>query len=202
MTAGIADYQKDPDFCVESAACKILSMETTRFIKESSQSILGASTYLSDNATTQILNDIEGLGWWESSEDLNKLYVGLVSLRYAVENRSTDNAWLQFLDSEIKEKLNISEIIKNMLPKKESELSIPSLPFSSSDVGDPKLKNDINEKLITMSHKASKDALDILKNDEDIKYPKKIHDVFEWVHPTLKESTEIFEHLFLLFDLG
>ena len=49
--------------------------------------ILGGSTYLSDNPTTQILNDIEGLNWWESNEDLNKLYIGLTGLSYASEDR-------------------------------------------------------------------------------------------------------------------
>ena len=49
--------------------------------------ILGGSTYLTDNPTTQILNDIEGLNWWESNEDLNKLYIGLTGLSYASEDR-------------------------------------------------------------------------------------------------------------------
>ena len=42
---------------------------------------------MSDNPTIQIFDDIEGLSWWESHEDLNKLYVGLVGLSYATEDR-------------------------------------------------------------------------------------------------------------------
>ena len=31
MTAGLADYQTNPDYCLEATACKLLSMETTRY---------------------------------------------------------------------------------------------------------------------------------------------------------------------------
>ena len=30
MTAGLADYQKNPDFCLEATACKVLAAETHR----------------------------------------------------------------------------------------------------------------------------------------------------------------------------
>ena len=30
MTAGLADYQQNPDFCLEATACKVLAAETHR----------------------------------------------------------------------------------------------------------------------------------------------------------------------------
>ena len=32
MTAGLADIQKNPDFCVEASACKLLAIETSRYL--------------------------------------------------------------------------------------------------------------------------------------------------------------------------
>lgn len=32
MTAGLADIQKNPDFCVEASACKLLAIETSRYV--------------------------------------------------------------------------------------------------------------------------------------------------------------------------
>ena len=58
-----------------------------RLIGESSKLILGANTYLSDHPVAQILDDIEGLNWWTDSEELHKLYIGLVGLSYACEER-------------------------------------------------------------------------------------------------------------------
>ena len=30
MTAGLADYQQNPDFCLEATACKVMAAETHR----------------------------------------------------------------------------------------------------------------------------------------------------------------------------
>jgi len=87
MTAGLHDHQKDPDICLEATACRLFAAEVSKYIKDSCKSILGAATYLSDNNVVAIFDDIEGLNWWESSEDLNTLYLGLGGLAYGAEYR-------------------------------------------------------------------------------------------------------------------
>ena len=32
MTAGLADIQKKPDYCLEASACKLLTIETSRYV--------------------------------------------------------------------------------------------------------------------------------------------------------------------------
>lgn len=87
MTAGLADYQLNPDICLEATACRLLAAEASKYVTDACKAILGGSTYLKDNEVSKIFDDIEGLNWWESSEDLNKLYLGLGGLAYTAENR-------------------------------------------------------------------------------------------------------------------
>ena len=61
MTAGLHDYQKNPDICLEATACRLLAAEVSNNIKDSCKSILGASTYLSDNSISNLFDDIEGM---------------------------------------------------------------------------------------------------------------------------------------------
>ena len=35
LTAGLADYQENPDFCLEATACKVLAAETYRYVLHS-----------------------------------------------------------------------------------------------------------------------------------------------------------------------
>ncbi len=87
MTAGLADYQAEPDTCLEATATRLMASQTARYIGDVCKRILGSSTFLSDNEAVAILDDIEGLQWWESLEDMNNLYLGLGGLSYSAENR-------------------------------------------------------------------------------------------------------------------
>ena len=87
LTAGLADYQKEPDIALESTACKILAYNAANYCLETCRTIFGAETYLEDNAIMQIFSDIEGLLWWESCNDMNKLYLSLGGLSYTGEHR-------------------------------------------------------------------------------------------------------------------
>ena len=87
LTAGLADYQKEPDIAMESTACKILAYNAASYCLEVCRTLFGADTYLQDNGIMQIFSDIEGLLWWESCNDMNKLYLSLGGLSYTAENR-------------------------------------------------------------------------------------------------------------------
>ena len=87
MTAGLSDYQKDPDICLEATACRLFATESAKYVQSISKSLLGGNTYLSDDAISRVFDDIEGLNWWESCADLNSLYLGLGGLAYSAENR-------------------------------------------------------------------------------------------------------------------
>lgn len=54
-------YQKDPDICLEATACRLFAAEVSKYIKDSCKSILGGSTFLSDNNVVAIFDDIEGM---------------------------------------------------------------------------------------------------------------------------------------------
>lgn len=86
MTAGLADFQKNPDYCLEATACRLLAADATRQIVNACKSLLGSSTFLADNEISCLADDLEGLNWWESGEDLNKLYLGLGGLSYSADS--------------------------------------------------------------------------------------------------------------------
>ena len=87
LTAGLADYQKEPEVALESTACKILAYKATQICQEMCRTLFGAETYLNDSSLMSIFNDVEGLHWWESTNDLNKLYVSLGGLAYCGDYR-------------------------------------------------------------------------------------------------------------------
>ena len=87
LTAGLADFQKEPDICLESTVCKILAYKATQLCQEMCRNLFGAETYLTDSSLMNVFNDIEGLHWWESCNDLNKLYVSLGGLAYCGDYR-------------------------------------------------------------------------------------------------------------------
>ena len=77
-----------------------------RIIGESSKLLHGANTYLSNHPISQILDNIEGLNWWIDSEDLHKLYIGLVGLSYACEEREISMARKVFYKVGLRKNVN------------------------------------------------------------------------------------------------
>ncbi len=53
--------------------------------KESCGQILGCQTYEVNSHFSQLFHDLEGLEWWESTEDLSALYIGLAGFAYSGE---------------------------------------------------------------------------------------------------------------------
>jgi prepilin-type processing-associated H-X9-DG protein len=49
--------------------------------------ILGSATFLEGNQYTNLCDDLEGLEWWDSTLDLNCLYLGLSGLAYSGPDR-------------------------------------------------------------------------------------------------------------------
>lgn len=77
MTAGIADYQHEQDISVEATACRLLAIRTARLITGHCRALLGRNTFQQDNHFANLFNDLEGLEWWEGTEDMCSLYIGL-----------------------------------------------------------------------------------------------------------------------------
>ena len=69
---------------------------TQRLLNDAAKSILGASSYLSDNNVMQILNDVEGLSWWYGTDELDMMYISLECLQHAGPQRQT---WMDIIQA-------------------------------------------------------------------------------------------------------
>ena len=69
---------------------------TQRLLNDAAKSILGASSYLSDNNVMQILNDVEGLSWWYGTDELDMMYISLECLQHAGPQRQS---WMDIIQA-------------------------------------------------------------------------------------------------------
>ena len=75
MTAGLGDFQLQPDITVESAAVKRYSMKIASMIVENCFSILGGSTYLEDNPHNKVANDLKAFNWWQGTDEMLAFHI-------------------------------------------------------------------------------------------------------------------------------
>ncbi len=53
--------------------------------RESCGQILGCQTFEEGNHFARLFNDLDGLSWWESTQDLSELFIGLSGISYSGE---------------------------------------------------------------------------------------------------------------------
>ena len=82
MTAGLADYQKEPDIGVESAATKRYAVKTGHLIVENCFSIIGSSTYMEGNRYKKMADDLRAFDWWEGTDEMLGFHITVAGIAH------------------------------------------------------------------------------------------------------------------------
>jgi len=82
MTAGIADFQKELDITVESAATKRYAVKTAHLIVDHCLSIVGSSTYLEGNRYNKMANDLRAFDWWEGTDAMLAFHITVAGISH------------------------------------------------------------------------------------------------------------------------
>jgi len=83
LTAGIGDNQTDVDIELEIAACKRFATRTVKLLTDNCLPIFGSNGYLEDNVHRKYAQDLLAYQWWDSTDDILSMYLGVSSIGVA-----------------------------------------------------------------------------------------------------------------------